>query len=134
MKEVTLPSGALLRIGESPFEDSKDLYQAILDEAKMVKIDVGSVHVMSNVYKDLFCYGFSSKRVEACLWKLFERCLYEGHGKTGKIDKDTFQPKPTRADYIAVCVEVAKENIDPFLKGLFAEYEKLFQEIEKIPQ
>lgn len=134
MKEIDLPSGAKLKIGDSPFEDSKALYQAVLDEAKAIKIDMNSAENMSNVYKDLFLIGFSSKKIEAALWKCFEKCIYEDGRGSLKIDKDTFQPKTSREDYVAVCMGVAKENIDPFVKGLYAEYSRFFQAILSDPQ
>lgn len=120
-KEVKLPSGAILKIGLPPFAVSRDLYQAVLEEAKGILI--GSKTEMASVYKDLFCIGFSSKKIEACLWKCFEHCQYN-NGQTGdlKIDKDTFEPEAARDDYMTVCMEVAKENIHPFAKSLYAEY------------
>lgn len=122
MKEKKLPSGAILRIGLASFEQSRNLYQAVLEEAKAILI--GSKTEMASVYKDLFCVGFSSKKIESCLWECFKHCTYN-NGQTGdlKIDSDTFEPLAARDDYLTVCMEVARENIYPFVKSLYVEYE-----------
>jgi hypothetical protein len=116
MKEVKLPSGAVLKIGLAPFEAARSLYQAVLEEAKSVMIS--SSTEMASVYKDLFCLGFSSKKIENCLWECLKNCLYNDL----RIDAKTFEPVTARNDYMTVCMEVAKENIHPFVKSLYAEY------------
>lgn len=128
MKEVTLPSGAVLKITPSPFKDSRALYQAILKEAREVKIN--SKMEIVEVYKDLFCLGFSSPEVEKCLWKCFERCTYDSGKGDFKIDENTFEPVEARNDYMQVCVEVAKENVMPFMKSLYVEYQRILAMIE----
>lgn len=116
-KEVTLPSGAVLKLNSAPFKVSKALYQAVLEECKEVKISFDTP-IDVNLIKDLFCTGFSSKKIEDALGKCFERCLYNGQ----KITDETFEPENARQDYLQVCIEVAKENIDPFMKSLYAQY------------
>lgn len=122
-REVQLPSGATLRIALSPFAESKNLYQAMLREIQ--KIEVSVKMEMGDLCKNLFCAGFSSPEIEALLWKCFERCAYRGP-KVGdqfmKIDTDTFEPADARADYFSVCVEVAQDNVDPFMKALIAKF------------
>lgn len=124
MSEHKLPSGAVLKIQVAPFSDSKALYQAILEEMKGVVVTKDTD--MSSVFKDVACIGFSSKKIEAALWKCFERCTYDSGKGALKIDSDSFEPVKSRDDYMAVCLNVAKENIAPFVKSLFAEY-KTFQ-------
>lgn len=116
MKEVTLPSGKILSIQLAPFEDSRELQSAVLDELKGVEVNVSGQ--MENLAKNLFCSAFSSKRVEKALHKCMERALYDGI----KISRDTWEPAEARGDYMQACVEVAKENLLPFVKSLFAEY------------
>lgn len=125
MRDVKLPSGATLKVTASPFADSKALYQAVLREIR--NVPVSSKMEMSSLYKDLFCIGFSSPEIEACLWKCFARCLYSGQ----KITEDTFEPIESRDDYMMVCTEVAKENIGPFGKSLYAEYQRALATEEK---
>lgn len=120
MLEITLPSGSVLKITQTPFADSMALNEAIIEELKGINIssdvDVGMV------YKDLFCAGFSSKKIKACLWKCFERCTYNSGKGDLRIDKDTFEPNEFRQDYAEVCMEVAKYNVLPFVKAHSAKF------------
>lgn len=118
---IKLPSGAELKITLSDFDVAQELFDAFLEELKSVKLDpLAEVDV--NLYKDLFCVGFSSKKIKKCLQECFKRASYNGM----KIDKDTFQPEEARQDYLTVCIEVAKANIMPFMKSLSAQYSELF--------
>lgn len=132
MVELKLPSGATLKITPSPFAESKALYQAFLKEARGVKFN--SKTEMVEVYKELFCLGFSTPEIEKCLWKCFERCTYNAGNGDLKIDASTFEPVGAREDYTQVCTEVAKENILPFVKSLYAEYQRISAMIESDPQ
>ena len=123
MAEVKLKSGNTLSIGLVSFEDAKNLYQVILDEAKLSKLN--SMDEVTNAFKDIFCTGFSSKKIEAALWVCFKKCIYTDKRGPLKIDKDTFEDVDARADYIEICICVAKEVTDPFVKGLYAEFMKL---------
>lgn len=123
MREVKLPSGAVLKIAPSPFVISRALYQALLKELKDVSITTKTE--MASLWKDLFCIGFSSPAIETCLWKCFERCTYDSGAGHMKIDDQTFEPVIRRDDYMKVCVEVTKENVLPFAKSLYAEYQSL---------
>lgn len=126
MRKVTLPSGAILEIGEAPFATAKALWQALMREMKLVAISQkGEV---SEMLKNAFCAGFSSPEVEACLWECMRRCLYNGL----KIDDGTFEPTKARGDYIKVCVEVAKDNVSPFAKSLYADYKTFMGMTESI--
>lgn len=117
MKEVTLPSGKILRIDLAPFADSKALYQAVLEELRTVPMrDEDEIGV--NMLKDLFCTGLSSKRVDKALEKCLARCLYDNT----KITDEIWEPEEARGDYMKVLLEVAKENIVPFVKSLSAEF------------
>jgi hypothetical protein len=126
-KSVTLPSGAELRITVSPFPISKALYQAVMEEMKAVRLDP-SAEIDANLFKDLLCIATSSKKIEGCLEKCFERSLYNGR----KIDTETFEPVEARDDYLAVCWEVAKENILPFTKSLYAQYAPLLEKLRSV--
>ena len=109
MKEVKLPSGAVLKITPSPFATAKALYQTLLKEGR--SIAVSSKTDLASIYKDLFCIGFSSPEVEAALWECMKRCTYDNGNGEFKIDDKTFEPLSSRDDYLSVCMEVAKENV-----------------------
>lgn len=131
MREVKLPSGAVLKITPAPFADAKALYQALLKEAQGVEIH--SKMEMTNLYKELFCRGFSSPEVEKCLWKCLERCTYNGGNGDLRVSNDTFEPVSARDDYMSVCMEVAKENVLPFVKSLYAEYQRILAMMPEDP-
>lgn len=128
MREIKLPSGATLKIPVVPFATAKALYQALLAELKNISIDPKGD--TASLFKDLFCVGFSSPKIEACLWECFKRCLYNEL----KIDDQTFEPVERRDDYMKVCVAVATETVTPFAKSLYAEYQNFMATIpENIP-
>lgn len=118
MKEIPLPSGAKLSIGDIAFAEAKGLYQSILKEIKSVNFDVNNYPSM---LRDFVCLGFSSKEVEAALNVCMSRCLYNGL----KIDSNTFEPSAAREDYTKVCIEVMENAIRPFMKGLSVELGRL---------
>lgn len=124
-KEEKLPSGAVLRIGLSPFVQAKELFQAILKELRGVPI-LGEDETLE-LFKNMFSSGFSSKEVERLLWQCMERCTYGPADAEAlpKITPESFEKEEARQDFIPACVLVAKENILPFLKGLYAEYKTL---------
>ena len=117
MKEIKLPSGAILKITLSPFAVSRELYRAILDEAKGIKLNAGD-EVDVNLFKDLACTMLASRNIEQCLWE----CMKKATINDIKITPDSFESVESRDDYITVCIEVAKENVLPFMKSLSAQY------------
>lgn len=136
MKEVTLPSGAILKIGHTPWEISLALSEAVAEEFKGVAIK--SDLEMATIYKDIFCTLFPSKKLKECLWKCFERCTYNSGKGDFRIDKQTFEAEEARQDYFTVCLEVGKQNIAPFVKahsaGFFHILESLKNSQESKPQ
>ncbi len=122
-RKVKLPSGAILEVQPAPFAESKALYQAILEEGKNVK-----VADMESAIKDLFCIGLSSKKIEAAMQPCLARALYDGE----KILDQTFEPVDRRQDYLAVCMEVARENIEPFTKSLYAQFKGVLGQLKKL--
>lgn len=122
---IKLPSGAELEISLAPFADSKALFQAITEEAKNLKLDPKE-EIGVNMIKDLFCVGFSSKKIEEALWKCMQRATYNKL----RIDADTFEKVEAREDYLTVCFEVAKENISPFTKALTRQFSPLLENLK----
>lgn len=117
MTVIKLDSGAELKITPAPFADAKALYQAFLEEIKDLKLDPAA-EVDVNFFKGLFCAGFSSKKVDAALEACMKRVTYNGV----KITPDIFEAAENRSDYMQVALEVAKENLQPFTKNLFARF------------
>lgn len=123
---VTLPSGKKLDITLGAFAESKALYQAFLEESKSVRIEKTD-ELDVNMLKDLFCMGLSSKKIEAALEACLKRCAYNGH----KITDATFEDVAAREDYLPICLEVARVNIEPFMKSLFAQYGAALEALKK---
>jgi hypothetical protein len=117
MKEVTLPSGAKLKITVSSFAVARDLFQAVSEELKGLHFE-HSTEIDIGFFKDLFCTGMASKKIEKCLWECMKKATYNDL----RISEDTFEPVEAREDYIPVMLEVAKENLVPFTKSLYASF------------
>lgn len=128
MKTIQLPSGAELKIDLPTFAVSKAFYQAVLAEG--VGIKISSIDHVENVIKDAFCTLLSSKRVEAA----FEPCLKKALYNNVHITDSVFEPVEARGDYLKVCFEVARENIMPFMKDLYAQYAPVLESLKKPSQ
>lgn len=124
MKEVTLPSGAILRITPAPFADAKALYQAVMAEAR--GIELSSSMQFMEIAKNLVCVGVASRAVDAALAKCLSRCTYNNE----KLEDKTFEPAEARADYTMVCAEVMEENLLPFFKSLSVVFERLLSMVD----
>jgi len=122
---IDLPSGAKLKVTPAPFKDAKALYQACLEELKGLNLDPKQ-EIDANFFKGLFCVGFSSQKIEAALYKCFQRCTYNGNRI---VDDSIFEDVDARDDYFMVCFEVAKANIMPFTKSLSAKYAHILGEL-----
>lgn len=120
MREVILPSGAILKVAPAPFSDAHTLYKEFVAEIRKTQAMSAKIP-MADFLKDLFCIGFSSPGVEKALWKCMERCLYNEQ----RIKPDVFEPVEARDDFVKVCTEVATENVSPFAKSLYAEFGSL---------
>jgi hypothetical protein len=124
-KEFKLKSGnAVLRVNNIPFDEAEALYNALMIEMKGIRF---TREEMGDVFKNVFCNGFSSPLVKEKLWSVFKRCQYCDKRGELKIDKDTFEPSEARGDYVEVCVLVVQEVCSPFLNGLYAEFKTLFE-------
>lgn len=120
MNDIKLPSGAVLKITLSPFAISKNLFEAVTEEIKLLKLDP-QAELDFDLCKNLFCTGFSSKKIDAALQECMKRATYNGV----KLTEDTFEPEDARQDYVTVCLEVALLNLRPFTKNLFAELSRI---------
>lgn len=129
MKEITLPSGAILKIGLAPFADSIELFQVLGEEMKKVEIHF-TTEIDHELMKNLLCTAIASKPLEAAVWKCLAKCLYGGI----RLTKDTFETEEARQDYFAVFYEVVVANVIPFTKNLSAGLLPLMQMMQAIPK
>lgn len=130
MKEVKLPSGAVLKVNPAPFSVAKSLYQSLLRVGINVAFESGAE--IGELLKNLLCIGLSSPDIEKILGECFKRCTYDKGDGSGdlKINEDTFEPVKAREDYPVVCMAVGEENLAPFVKSLYAEFLKLLASAE----
>lgn len=117
MKEIVLPSGAILKITLSSFAVSRELYKVFLDEIKSIKLE-GGLEIDFNLFKDIACEVLSSTKIEKALWECMKKATYNDM----KITEDIFEPEDARGDYLQVILEVGKANIMPFMKNLSPQY------------
>lgn len=125
--EVSLKSGSKLRITISELEVCDELFDSFCEELKKVSFTKDQDYI--DLIKNVLTYSISSKRFKNAVKKCFDRCLYNDL----KITKDTFEKVSSREDYIDVIFEVAKANLSPFMKGLFSQFGKVSELIEKLP-
>lgn len=126
MKEYKLPSGKLMKYNISSFENGKELYQAVLRECRTLDIST-ETELKEKLMIQIGMLAFSSKVIEKAIWDCFDKVIIDGE----KLDKDYFKPEENRQDYFAVLVEIAKANIAPFLKGLYAQFSVIYQSLMK---
>lgn len=127
LKEIVLPSGNVLEIGEVPFIQAKRLYQAIMDEFKTVDIQMTQVMDV-NFIKNLVCTSIASSKIEKALAPCLMRSTYNGQ----KITDDTFEPLEARSDFMDVSAMVIQETILPFTKSLFAQFATISGALAKL--
>lgn len=124
MNEIDLESGKKLRLSLASFSLGKELYQSFSEE--LLKLDVKFDDEMDiNFLKNLILTFLSSKKIENCLWRCAEKCLYENM----KVTQDLFENEEARQDYFEIMFHVAKRNLDPFVKALYAKYKDSFQKV-----
>jgi hypothetical protein len=122
MKEISLPSGAVLKIQLAPFADSKRLLNALLEEAGALELDLES-DINFSLIKNIVCKAFPSDKIDKALAECMKRCLYDDT----RITSTTFEPEDARQDYMVVCFEVAKANVMPFMKSLAQKLSKAME-------
>jgi hypothetical protein len=128
LKEIKLPSGAILKISNIPFATAKALYQAILEENRSLTVGVD----LKQLIKDMICIGFSSQKIDLCMKECLSRCIYNDGKGDLKIDDSTFESEKARADYVIVCLEVMQETVAPFMKGLSVAFDRALSMVPSI--
>lgn len=118
-----LPSGAKLEITLAPFEDANNLRRAVASELKKVQVTSETELTEANFVKELLCTGLASREIEEAIWICLKRCLYNEQ----KITPDLFEPADKRGDYLPICIDVATENLAPFMKGLLSQLKTIFK-------
>lgn len=128
MKEVTLPTGAILGLQMADFEDGTALYQTLCSELVGVQMpvsvqgqDIKSLAGMNiNELKDGLLKMLGSQKIYAAIWKCMTVCTYTPSGSSSpvRITKNTFQEAEARKDFLPVAWEVLTHNVGPFFGSL----------------
>lgn len=125
--KITLPSGAKLEINPAGFAAAKALYKACAKELTLIKLNSAD-ELGANFFKDVFMTALASDVIEAALWDCMEKVTYNG----ARVKPEIFEPMAARADYLAVCAEVARVNLVPFTSGLFARFKELYARMQEL--
>lgn len=133
MREITVPSGAQVKIGIAGWDDVMTLKGAILAEAARADIkitmdmaadfDIGQIAKMAMLVD-------SSKTVYDALFKCLGKSTYNGQS----ITKATFEPVEARRDYYKIVIEFMKDNLGPFFEEILSGLKPLLAELPKSPQ
>lgn len=127
IRVVTLPSGAILKLQPAPFAEAKALYQALLKEAKAVKVGEDT-EIGFDLLKNILCTSLSSPDIEKALAKCMKKALYNDL----PMNDGTFEAVESRQDYVQVMFEVAKENVLPFFpKSLLSRLSDVVAKLEQ---
>lgn len=133
MKEITLPSGSVLKIGHIPFDLSNSLKKAVIKEVR--SIPMVSNRQLMDLYKEYLCAVIASEEVERCLWECMKRCIYNNGRGDLKIDKDSFETPEGRIDFTDIQIEVGQDCLLPFGPALWRVLQRMLaQGADGIPQ
>lgn len=113
---MKLESGVELDITIGSFDECNDLFKAVMREAK--DLEISMLTDDAAVFKNAITIALSSDSIEQCVWALAKRCTYGGR----KVTKELFADEKAREDYLAVMFEIAKANLRPFMKHLYAKF------------
>lgn len=110
----------MLELHMASFSDGTKLFKTIVNEVKLVDVDLSGLDVGGlagkdiNSIKNLIFQLLGSDAVEAAFFQCAGKCLHNGQ----KITRATFDTPDTRGDYLPTAWEVIKFNIAPFFSGL----------------
>ena len=124
MRKHKLKSGITLRVQAASFRKAKNLFDEVSKEIKSIHFDPKQEFDI-NFVKNALLGVISSEKIEVALWPCMESCLYGNQ----KVSADLFESIDARADFLEVCMEVAKENVLPFTKNLSSKFEPILKEL-----
>lgn len=135
-QEFSLPSGAKLYVSVASFENIKALHDAVfgelrgkgigeLDLAEIQKVVRGEEGAGLGLLVDKIMSMVISKQVEMAIFLCAEKALYRHDGTESsslQVTRGLFDnPKvrdQAREDFYAICLNIAKVNLQPFIKAL----------------
>lgn len=132
MKEITVPSGATVKIGLASFGEAMALKSIIAKElaASPLKIDLNSLTMESDI--DLSAIASTilmvdaNPAVHAALFSCLARSTYSGE----KITQNTFEPEAARGDYYPIVISALEVNLLPFFVGLRSRFSEVMERLQ----
>lgn len=125
MKEYKLPSGKTMRYNISSFHKGTTLYQTILREARTLDLS-SATELDEKLILQIGLLALSSTKIEEAILECCDKAVIDGEG----FSKEYFEPEDNREDYIPALAEIAKANIMPFMKSLYAQFSTIFQKVK----
>ena len=131
MKEFKGNNGAKIVINSASFKEASKLKNCIAKELLKQNIDIGnasslnalknelndSVPKLVNMLKNVILSCDTSEEFESALFACLAHCTYN----SARINEQLFDDIPeAREDYYTIMLEVIKENLLPFFKGLLS--------------
>lgn len=133
-QKFTLGSGAELEVTVASYQDANALKNAILEAVRGTKglddvlgqVTAGGVaNADLGPIMDAILGTATSEKVERCLFKCFERCLYN----KVKLNLDLFDDRKmgmqVRRDYYEIALKVIQVNCSVFMQGALSLYKGL---------
>lgn len=117
MKTIKLSNEKVLKVQLASFRTGQDLYQLICKELKNLNWDANQ-EIDYNFCKNILVANLSSKEVTAVVEDCMSSCLIGDPEE--KLNTKYFEEN--REEYLEIFTYVLAENIQPFLKSLFALY------------
>lgn len=115
-RDVTLPSGTVLKLSTAPFAEAKALYMAVAAELAQAKLELRlDQDVTVDLIKTLLFTALSSRSIDQALHACMQRATYGGKRCS---DPQTWEPAEAREDYLDALAEVAHHNLAPFTRSL----------------
>lgn len=117
---ITLKSGAVLVLGTPTFAHGMKLFKVIVNELKLVDLDISSLDLRTfagkdiNSLKNAIFQLLGSDALESAVFDCATKSTYNSM----KITRETFNPDEARADYFPVAWEVIKHSLRPFFTNL----------------
>ena len=135
-EEFTLPSGAKLYVSVSSFGNVKTLHDAVLGEMRGKGVEDLDLEQLEKAVKGKDTAGLGlfldkimsiviSKPVENAIFACAEKALYRHNGSiessvqvTRALFDDPKIMEKAREDFYAICMNIARINLQPFIKAL----------------
>lgn len=124
MAELKTQSGATAQINVAPFEDALTLNNLVTPYLATVGVVADSnANIKMEDLMKVMVTAATDAGIQAQMMKCMARCTYNGQ----KITQSTFETVEARGDYYEVALACVKENITPFVNGLFSQFSALLE-------